>query len=177
VNFLEDAIRKHRDQRGDDRCWEDDLSLYFALQVTSGEEAPKREELALADRVTFLENCARYCDRRHPDVVERSEPGAPQGRWFTAIEVAEYARLKERMAELASLPTGMSPGQADEIEGYLREGFDIAKRYAGPMGFRDDRWSAAARALEIAISTVTGKPLAGVYALNVDATAGKESKS
>lgn len=32
-NILESAIRKHRDQRGDDRCWLDDEELYKTLTL------------------------------------------------------------------------------------------------------------------------------------------------
>lgn len=62
VGILETAIRKHRDQRGDDRCWLDDLELYAVL----GDEQP---DLTLPLREEFLSNCSRFweCRQRHTD--------------------------------------------------------------------------------------------------------------
>lgn len=58
VEKLSAAIRKHRDQRADDRCWLDDLELYAVLddEVVADNTLPPRE--------LFLANCARYYDRR-----------------------------------------------------------------------------------------------------------------
>lgn len=60
---LETAIQKHRDQRGDDRCWLDDLELYAVLG--DGAEA----DLTLPPREEFLGNCARFfeCRQRNAD--------------------------------------------------------------------------------------------------------------
>lgn len=58
INQLEAAIRKHRDQRGDDRCWLDDLELYAVLDdgVVPDNSLPCKEK--------FLNNCSRYYDNR-----------------------------------------------------------------------------------------------------------------
>ena len=59
VNKLIGSIRKHRDQRGDDRCWMDDEELYKALP--EGYTPPVREvavELGLCEK--FIES------RRNP---------------------------------------------------------------------------------------------------------------
>jgi hypothetical protein len=51
LDSLRDAVRKHRDQRGDDRCWLDDEELYRALP--EGYVAPARDasvELALCQQ-------------------------------------------------------------------------------------------------------------------------------
>lgn len=63
---LEAAIRKHRDQRGDDRCWLDDLDLYAVLGDT------QKPEFQLPPRLTFLQNCSRYweCRQRSQDKDE-----------------------------------------------------------------------------------------------------------
>ena len=58
VIILETAIRKHRDQRGDDRCWIDDLELYEVLAD------PEQPVFKLPPRSTFLNNCARYWECR-----------------------------------------------------------------------------------------------------------------
>jgi len=55
---LEDAIRAHRLQRLDDRCWMDDQVLYEALHDgDSGDNATPPKEKMLA-------NCERFIDRR-----------------------------------------------------------------------------------------------------------------
>lgn len=61
---LEAAIRKHRDQRGDDRCWLDDQELYTVL-------GDKPADFTLPPREEFLGNCARFweCRQRHADPV------------------------------------------------------------------------------------------------------------
>ncbi len=56
---LRDAIRKHRDQRGDDRCWLDDQDLYMALGPES-----INANTALPPRDQFLESCRRFWDQR-----------------------------------------------------------------------------------------------------------------
>jgi hypothetical protein len=56
------AIRKHRDQRGDDRCWLDDRDLYTALP--EGYTPPKE------DSCVELERCKKFIASRHdPDTV------------------------------------------------------------------------------------------------------------
>lgn len=67
IHELEAAIRKHRDQRGDDRCWLDDMELYVVLG-----EAVNPAILTLPPKDVFLGNCARYfeCRQRHTDPAE-----------------------------------------------------------------------------------------------------------
>jgi len=52
------AIRRHRDARGHDRCWEGDLELYRAL----GEPLP--EGPGLPCREEFLAKCAEYYEQQ-----------------------------------------------------------------------------------------------------------------
>jgi hypothetical protein len=61
---LESAIRTHRDQRGDDRCWLDDHALYSVL-----DDAPEpSNHLALPPKCEFLKSCERYWEQRQtPD--------------------------------------------------------------------------------------------------------------
>lgn len=57
---LKAAIRKHRDQRGDDRCWLDDGELYGVLgEGLSNQELPPHDE--------FISNCERYWKCRQSD--------------------------------------------------------------------------------------------------------------
>lgn len=60
---LEAAIRKHRDQRGDDRCWLDDRELYAVLPEGVG-----NADLHLDEPAEMLENCKRFISsRRDPN--------------------------------------------------------------------------------------------------------------
>lgn len=53
IKELEDAIKEHAAQRGDDRCWVDDLKLYklVGIEEHPGLKLPEEE---------FLSNCKRY---------------------------------------------------------------------------------------------------------------------
>lgn len=63
---LAEAIRKHRDQRGDDRCWMDDEELYRSLP--EGYTPPAR------DSAVELKNCERYIACRHNPATEYVSP-------------------------------------------------------------------------------------------------------
>ncbi len=60
VEALEQAIRKHRDERGDDRCWLDDSNLYLALD----DGAEFAEVTTLPPKCDFLMSCARFWEQR-----------------------------------------------------------------------------------------------------------------
>jgi hypothetical protein len=82
VQRLRDAIRLHRDQRGDDRCWIDDERLYGTLP----EGAPANTAL---DPKLMLRNCERFVQLRcHPR--DRFDWGdAPGGSMIPMLEQAE----------------------------------------------------------------------------------------
>jgi hypothetical protein len=61
VDQLKAAIRHHRDQRRDERCWLDDMELYKVLG-----EPVDAADLALPPRDEFLESCRRYWQQRQP---------------------------------------------------------------------------------------------------------------
>jgi len=63
VKKLRAAIRDHRDQKGDDRCWVDDIKLYEALP-----EGPVNYDPTLPPEDVFLENCKRFCRSRQTPV-------------------------------------------------------------------------------------------------------------
>lgn len=54
---LRDGIRKHRDEKGHDRCWMDDNVLYALLPEadTSDQELPPLDE--------WKKECAVYCEQ------------------------------------------------------------------------------------------------------------------
>lgn len=82
VTKFGDAIRAHRDQRGDDRCFEDDETLYSVLP--EGYTPPARE---VAVELSFCEKFIR--SRRHP----RTEYVSPQ---------REIERLEEENGKLTA---------------------------------------------------------------------------
>jgi len=60
---LRGAIRYHRDQKGDDRCWVDDLRLYELMP-----EGAEGYDPTLPPEDVFLENCKRFCRSRQTPV-------------------------------------------------------------------------------------------------------------
>lgn len=74
---LKDAIRNHRDQKSDDRCWLDDQELYKVLgDGNLGDNC-------VGDKDQMLKNCERY-------LINRCQGG----KWAT------YAELEEKVTEL-----------------------------------------------------------------------------
>jgi len=63
VQVLRDAIRKHRDERGHDRCWLDDQKLYQSLPEASP------GDLNLPPKEEFIANCHRYWEHRQDPSV------------------------------------------------------------------------------------------------------------
>jgi len=63
---LRDAVRAHRDARGDDRCWMDDEELYKALP--EGFVPPKR------DTAVELSNCLKFVASRQNPATEYTSP-------------------------------------------------------------------------------------------------------
>jgi hypothetical protein len=57
---LREAIRNHRDQVGDDRCYRDDYDLYQVLGEPIPEHACQQDPPEV-----MLENCKRYVASRH----------------------------------------------------------------------------------------------------------------
>lgn len=82
------AVKKHQNQKGDDRCWLDDATLY--------EEAGLKDtETALPGRDEFLANCARFhATRQHP---------GDRGKYKTVEQRIEEALVKERTDHQAVL--------------------------------------------------------------------------
>jgi hypothetical protein len=92
IAHLQDAIRSHRDARGDDRCWMDDEELYKTLP--EGYTPPQR------DSAVELQMCERFIrSRQHPATVYVS----PQRR----IEELEAELTAARQALAALRPRGV----------------------------------------------------------------------
>jgi hypothetical protein len=97
------AIRRHRDCRGDDRCWRDDRELYAVLP--EGYAPPPH------DSAVELELCRRYIASRHDPATEYVSPQ----RRIEELE-AECDRLRQALA--AARDSGRVP-PALESEGAL----------------------------------------------------------
>ena len=63
---LQAEVRKHRDQRGDDRCWMDDEELYKALP--EGYTPPER------DTLVEIALCRKFIENRHNPTTEYVSP-------------------------------------------------------------------------------------------------------
>lgn len=88
---LEEGVRLHRDQRGDDRCWLDDQQLYGLI------DDGKKAEMALPPKEVFLKSCERYHASRQPPETLYSAQHCPgcTGHMtdlaFTALDRFEIA--------------------------------------------------------------------------------------
>jgi len=76
---LYDAVKKHHDQKGDDRCWIDDVELYTAAGLDSG-------NTALPSLPEFIGNCVRYHQSRQ----------SPFDKYLTVEQQIQKAIPKER---------------------------------------------------------------------------------
>lgn len=77
---LKTAIKTHRDQKADDRCWMDDYALWATLPDT----VPF--DITMPPKDKFLENCARYYETR-----------CREGNW------PSYKELEEKISRLRSV--------------------------------------------------------------------------
>ena len=100
---LEAAIRKHRDQKGDDRCFLDDFELYAVL----GEPMPDPQYCPPEE---MLENCKRFIQSR-------------QG-------AGEYISSQRRIEKLES-ELQQSANRIDQLIAAVR-GFEEEKRRVWP---------------------------------------------
>lgn len=60
---LRNGIRYHRDQKGDDRCWLDDVELYKLLPEQ------RDADFTLPPKDEFARDCARFWQSRQPNPV------------------------------------------------------------------------------------------------------------
>jgi hypothetical protein len=95
IEGLAAAIARHRDQRGDDRCWRDDLELYAALPGP-----PTPANLALPPREEFLASCERFWRQRQPGGA------CTAGKTIAQLE-AEVDRLRAERGALADALRGV----------------------------------------------------------------------
>jgi hypothetical protein len=125
---LRAAIVKHRSQRADDRCHQDDLELYAALGdgVQADNTMPPREE--------FLANCARFYDRRCQggDWPSYQQLEAENARLRLLVEAADALRC----AVVSSY--GPSLVLSDPVQAAAAAFEELAVRHAMGAGQPDD---------------------------------------
>jgi hypothetical protein len=88
IERLRTAIREHRDERGDRRCWLDDGRLYAVL----GDGGMKPGDTALPPREDFLKSCERYWRQRQAP-LEHGRAALP-GHMTIGQLTAEVERLR-----------------------------------------------------------------------------------
>lgn len=114
---LEAAIREHRDQRGDDRCFLDDAKLYSVLGDNVEVDA------SLPPKCDFLASCERYWEQRRSETTEGKPTIAQQDARIAELEAACKAALKALVfiedAEVAEFERGWNEeiGQLQEALG------------------------------------------------------------
>lgn len=84
VKQLEDAIRNHRDQKGDARCWLDDLELYAVLNDSV---VP---DVSLPPKDHFLGSCSRYWENRQCPDDRKWQNTMPWPEWSELLREASY---------------------------------------------------------------------------------------
>lgn len=84
IDKLEAAIRQHRDQKADDRCWEDDERLY---DILGGE---KKADHRVGDKLAMVKNCIRFIETR-----------CVGGLWPTYVELEAQVNVLNKRAQLA----------------------------------------------------------------------------
>lgn len=95
IDRLKSAIREHRDQKGDDRCWLDDGKLYAAL----GEGDIDLYATALPPKCDFLVSCERYWKERQQP-LEHGTNKLPEGMTIQQL-TKEVERLDSLVVELS----------------------------------------------------------------------------
>lgn len=101
-----DAITKHRDQKGDDRCWLDDQELYIAAGLEPA-------ETALPCRNDFLASCERYwCQRQTPEQRTR-----PPGKTIGQLERETKVLVEIGREVLAVYDEAMNTGKSTTLPG------------------------------------------------------------
>jgi hypothetical protein len=116
VERLRAAIRKHRDERGDDRCHADDGELYSVLP--EGDTRPARET------AVTLENCAKYIECRQTG----REYVSPQRR----IEELEADDLK-RANRITDLELALKPFATFGRDPFKKSEEVLAKGWIGDL--------------------------------------------
>jgi hypothetical protein len=138
IERLRAAIIKHRSQKADDRCIEDDDALYAALGDGIG--CDRR----VGDKAAMLQNCARFIERR-----------CEGGGWPT------YAELEAEMSRLrAVLDALMEWREADRLATRIEsEGRKLSDEGRGAAEAANDKlWKLRFAADELIAEAIRARP-------------------
>lgn len=113
---LRAAVRRHRDFRGDDRCWLDDEALYSNLP--EGYTPPSR------DSAVELENCRRFVFCRYNPATEYVSPQREVERLQEVVKSlaarchvqAEVLASRACKPEVTPVPPDATPSPAATAE-------------------------------------------------------------
>lgn len=96
IKRLRHAIRLHRDQRGDDRCWLDDLRLWKLLPDTV------LDDTAIPDDA--MDRCRAYYRNRRADAADPIPPEAVRDRkrWNDDLDGMSTNRGREELRRLTA---------------------------------------------------------------------------
>lgn len=99
IERLKNAIRNHRDQKGDDRCWMDDQELYAVLgDGNLGDNT-------IGDPKKMLRNCEKF-------IAVRCQPGSS---WIPYAELLEQNNLLIKQNEELKSQNALMKKQIAEI--------------------------------------------------------------
>jgi hypothetical protein len=106
VARLRAAIEIHRDQKGDDRCWLDDLALYSAIGEPNAVQR-------LPPKCEFLKSCDRYWEQRQSPLDKPVRAGDMTIGQLER-EIDRYRRWLKIATELYAHHVKISPDEAQE---------------------------------------------------------------
>lgn len=106
IKSLRDAIRKHRDQRGDDRCWLDDQELYKVLPEGIGDA-----DTRLCTPDIMLENCKRFIASRHNPAIPYISPQ----RQIDGLEDLLRNLINQMTGVIEQAKTAMDENEQDKV--------------------------------------------------------------
>ncbi len=112
IEKYQTAIRKHRDQKGDNRCWMDDEELYSVLP--EGYIRPER------DSCVELELCKKFIATRHNPNISYVSP---------EIEIEKLKSDLEKMTNYNFLYSGWAEKNKNYKDGYVLHYFKLWKMY------------------------------------------------
>ncbi len=138
VGKLRGAVRSHRDQNGDDRCWADDAELYGALPEGS---SPLRA-FTSNEKAILMARCSRYWDTRfYPDnfgknhgwgfVARQGLYRHYKGNLYLVHGVAKHSETGERLVVYRPLYGSFELMIRPEVM-FVQEVDSAEHRYKGP---------------------------------------------
>ena len=114
---LREAIIKHRDQRGDDRCWLDDQELYAVIDPSV------KVDQSLPPKCDFLKSCERFWEQRQrlDEVFALKHPTIGQLEREIARLRALVAVKDEALRQFANKANWIHPAPDEWHWGFKRD--------------------------------------------------------